>query len=367
QQKTDFVFLLGLLSHSDILFCTVKHSMTVFFTASSGVPNFPEVVAVMLNDDVEVGYCDSKLKTAIPKQDWMETLRDEDPKYWKLYTGECTVHQQLFKEEFHAVKKRLNQTGAVHIYQRLTCCEWDDETDKVSGFNLYGYDGEDFLTFNMETQTWIGPKPQAVIIKHLWNNDSARNIFFTNYINQVCVYRLKTNLKYGMSFLLRTELPSVSLLQKTPSSSVSCHATGFYPHRAMMFWRRNGEEIHEGVNHGEILPNHDGTFQMSVDLDLSTVTPEEFGNYDCVFQLSGVKKDIITKLDKAMIRTNWVKLRGDGSKNSGPVTSSSTLVFQLYKSQVHARVLGESVLPCGLGKSGLAENVDTELSLLRPL
>lgn len=99
----------------------------------------------------------------------------------------------------------------------------------------------------------------------------------------------------------------MSLLQRTPSSSVNCHATGFYPHGAMMFWRRNGEEIHEGVNHGEILPNHDGTFQMSVDLDLSTVTPEEFGNYDCVFQLSGVKKDIITKLDKAMIRTNWGK------------------------------------------------------------
>lgn len=89
--------------------------MTIFFTASSGVPNFPEVVAVMLNDDVEVGYCDSKLKTAIPKQDWMETLRDEDPKYWKLYTGECTVHQQLFKEEFHVVKKRLNQTGGLCI------------------------------------------------------------------------------------------------------------------------------------------------------------------------------------------------------------------------------------------------------------
>lgn len=93
---------------------------------------------------------------------------------------------------------------AVHIYQRLICCEWDDETDKVSGFTLYGYDGEDFLTFNIETQTWIAPKPQAVIIKHLWDNDSARNIFFANYINQVCVYTLKTNLKYGMSFLLRT-------------------------------------------------------------------------------------------------------------------------------------------------------------------
>lgn len=101
----------------------------------------------------------------------------------------------------------------------------------------------------------------------------------------------------------------MSLLQRTPSSSVNCHATGFYPHGAMMFWRRNGEEIHEGVNHGEILPNHDGTFQMSVDLDLSTVTPEEFRNYNCVFLLSGVNKVIITKLEKGMIRTNWSKTR----------------------------------------------------------
>ncbi|XP_049908904.1 major histocompatibility complex class I-related gene protein-like isoform X3 [Epinephelus moara] len=102
------------------------------------------------------------------------------------------------------------------------------------------------------------------------------------------------------------DLPSVSLLQKSPSSPVSCHATGFYPDRAMMFWRKDGEEIHEDVDHGEILPNHDGSFQMSVDLDLSSVPPEDWRRYDCVFHLSGVKDDIITKLDKAVIRTNWV-------------------------------------------------------------
>ncbi|XP_078018111.1 BOLA class I histocompatibility antigen, alpha chain BL3-7-like [Epinephelus lanceolatus] len=100
--------------------------------------------------------------------------------------------------------------------------------------------------------------------------------------------------------------PSVSLLQKSPSSPVSCHATGFYPNRAMMFWRKDGEEIHEDVDHREILPNHDGSFQMSVDLNLSSVPPEDWRRYDCVFHLSGVKDDIITKLDKVVIRTNWV-------------------------------------------------------------
>lgn len=112
-------------------------------------------------------------------------------------------------------------------------------------------------------------------------------------------------------FYLFPVLPSVSLLQRTPSSLVSCHATGFYPERAMMFWRRGEEEIHEGVEHGEILPNHDGSFQMSVELNVSSIKPEDWRRYDCVFQLSDVKEDIITKLDKTAIRTNW------GEKGSG--------------------------------------------------
>uniref|UniRef100_A0A8C9X825 Ig-like domain-containing protein n=1 Tax=Sander lucioperca TaxID=283035 RepID=A0A8C9X825_SANLU len=97
---------------------------------------------------------------------------------------------------------------------------------------------------------------------------------------------------------------TLSLLQKSPSSPVSCNATGFYPDRAMMFWRKDGEELHEDVDLGEILPNHDGSFQMSVDLDLSSVPAEDWRRYDCVFQLSGVEDDIISKLDKAVIRTN---------------------------------------------------------------
>ncbi|MEQ2244496.1 hypothetical protein ILYODFUR_017709 [Ilyodon furcidens] len=109
---------------------------------------------------------------------------------------------------------------------------------------------------------------------------------------------------YGRESLMRTDLPSVSLLQKTSSSPVSCHATGFYPNKAEMFWRKDGEEIHEGVDKGEILPNNDETFQMSVDVDLSSETSENWMKYECVFQLSGVNEDIIVKLEKTKIKTN---------------------------------------------------------------
>ncbi|KAK5884101.1 hypothetical protein CesoFtcFv8_020364 [Champsocephalus esox] len=107
---------------------------------------------------------------------------------------------------------------------------------------------------------------------------------------------------------MRTEMPSVSLLQKSPSSPVSCHATGFYPDRAAMFWTRDGEQLHHDVDHGEILPNHDGSFQMSVALNVSSFPAEHWGKYRCVFQLSGVKEDHVIVLDRAVIRENALPL-----------------------------------------------------------
>uniref|UniRef100_A0A668TTC5 Ig-like domain-containing protein n=1 Tax=Oreochromis aureus TaxID=47969 RepID=A0A668TTC5_OREAU len=134
----------------------------------------------------------------------------------------------------------------------------------------------------------------AVITKLRWDTEKTRLEHNKELFIHKCPELLKKYLQYGRSFLQT----AVSLLQKSSSSPVGCHATGFYPDRAVMFWRKDGEEIHEGVHHTESLPNNDGTFQMSVDLKLS-VTPEDWQTYDCVFQLFGVNEYIVTKLDKA--------------------------------------------------------------------
>ncbi|XP_067468472.1 major histocompatibility complex class I-related gene protein-like [Thunnus thynnus] len=281
------------------------HSLIFLFTGSSGVPNFPEFVGVMMVDEVEVVYCNSNIQKAEPKQDWMENLIEHDPNHLdSIYTAECLASQNFFKDNIISWMQRFNQSGGVHTLQRMYGCEWDDEAYYVNGFDQYGYDGEDFIAFDLKTQTWIAPKLQAVITKHKWDNDKAAIAKQRHYLTQICPDWLKKYVNYGRSSLLRTDLPSVSLLQKTPSSPVSCHATGFYPHRAMMFWRKDGEELFEEVEYGEILPNNDGSFQMSVDLDISSVPHEDWRKYECVFQLSGAKKDIVTTLDKAVIRTN---------------------------------------------------------------
>ncbi|KAF3833429.1 hypothetical protein F7725_024633 [Dissostichus mawsoni] len=164
--------------------------------------------------------------------------------------------------------------------------------------------GKNFLILDLETESWIAPKPQAVFTKQRWDKDKPLMAYNKYYYTQYCPEYLKKYVNLGRSSLMRTEIPSVSLLQKSPSSPVSCHATGFYPDRAIMFWTEDGEELHDNVDHGEILPNHDGSFQMSVDLNVSSFPAEHWDKYRCVFQLSGVKEDQVIRLDSAVIRTN---------------------------------------------------------------
>ncbi|XP_073348139.1 major histocompatibility complex class I-related gene protein-like [Pagrus major] len=306
-----------------LLFChvssPVKHRLTFISTASSGLPYFSEFVGAIMVDEHLVVHCDDGKKLLEPRHNWVKEVLEKDPFQLRLYRLGCFELEPIsFKATIISLKQRSNQNGGVHTLQLISGCEWDDETREVSGFHRYGYDGEDFTTFDLKTETWNTLKPHASIIKPSWDSKGYTMKEYKHYLMKVFPVWLEKYVDNGRSFLQRTELPSVSLLQKTPSSPVSCHATGFYPHRAALFWRKDEEELHEEVDHKEILPNPDGTFQMSVDLNLSSVTPENWTRYDCVFQLHGVKEDIIIKLEKDRIRTNWV----EPSDMTVPVTAA---------------------------------------------
>ncbi|XP_030202511.1 major histocompatibility complex class I-related gene protein [Gadus morhua] len=283
---------------------SVIHSLQYFLTSSSGLPTFPEFVAVAMVDGVQIGHYDSSIQGIALKQAWMYQLYRDHPGELESMTGMALCAQQRLKAKILDLKKCFNQTGTIHIVQRTLGCEWDDEDDSTDGYHQYGYDGEDFIALDLKTLTWVAPVRQAFSTKQRWDQERAGLQFNKYFLTKQCVDWLKMVLAYGKSTLQRTERPRVSLLQRSPSSPVVCHATGFYPDSVVVFWRRDGQELHE--HPGEVLPNHDGTFQVSVDLNLKAVPQEDWGRYECVVQLKGIE-DISTPLDPALIRTNGGK------------------------------------------------------------
>ncbi|XP_037116322.1 major histocompatibility complex class I-related gene protein-like [Syngnathus acus] len=280
----------------------VIHTLNYFLTGSQ-VAKLPEYWEAAYVDGVQILHFDSNHRKAKAKQDWVDKITEDDPHYWERETAGSIQTEQVFKVSIENIKKRFNQTGGVHMFQEMVGCEWNDETGEVDGWVHISYDGEDFISFELKTMSWIAAHPQAFITKLKWDQLDGFNQYNKNYLTEVCPSWLKKHVSNGREFLTRTELPTVSLLQKTPSSPITCHATGFYPRTSDLFWRKDGQEIHEDVEMGETLPNHDGTFQTTADLKVE-LTPAAEGRYECVFKLDGVREEMVTKLYARSILSN---------------------------------------------------------------
>ncbi|XP_077447419.1 H-2 class I histocompatibility antigen, K-Q alpha chain-like [Stigmatopora argus] len=277
---------------------TVVHTLQHIHTASSQIPNFPEYFSIIYVDGVPIARYDSESRKFSPKQDWVNKITAQDPHYWRKKTEMCIDNQQAVKVDFEIANERFNRSGGVHTFQRMSGCEWDDETGRVDGWQHYAYNGEDFLSLDLKEGRWLALKPHALVTKHQWEEYYLQHDKF--YYEEICPHYLKAHVSNGKDFLVRTELPRLSLLQKTSGSPVTCHATGFYPRDALLFWTKDGRKLSKGVVREETLPNHDGTFQVAAHLKVA----DPSARYECVFQLAGVPEDIVVPLDDRVLLSN---------------------------------------------------------------
>ncbi|XP_053336808.1 class I histocompatibility antigen, F10 alpha chain-like [Clarias gariepinus] len=279
------IYLIFSLHLSSAVTHTLQHVLT---GVTSGI-NFPEFTAVGQVDGQEFEYYDSKIKKAIPKTEWIQNEGDD---YWSGQTQIAEGQQENFKVDMSTLMGRFNQTKGVHTVQRMYGCELDDN-GTTRGYMQYGYDGEDFVTFDLKTLTWIAATPQAVTTKNKWDQNSRRINIYKNYFEKECIDWIRKYVSYGRETLERKVQPEVSVFHRhsSPSPEVVCHATGFFPKAVMITWQKDGEDVHEDVELRETLHNQDGSFQRRSILKVSAKELQKH-TYTCVVQHSSLEKEI---------------------------------------------------------------------------
>lgn len=102
------MLILTISSISHHFLIAVTHSWKAFYTASTGLNEFPEFVALNLLDDEVMGYFDSRTNRFESKQSWMtENLGQQ---YVEQETNTLRGVSQSFKVNVGIAMERFNQS-----------------------------------------------------------------------------------------------------------------------------------------------------------------------------------------------------------------------------------------------------------------
>nr|XP_049606487.1 class I histocompatibility antigen, F10 alpha chain-like isoform X2 [Syngnathus scovelli] len=176
-----------------------------YFKMGSQVATLPEYLVMAYVDGVQILQFDSYHRETKAIHDWVNKITEDDPDFWKRETEFNIGNEQVMKVNIETAKKRFNQTGGVHMIQVMRGCEWDDETAEVDGWQHVRYDGEDFLSFEAKTMTWIAANPQAFVTKLKLDQIDGLNEVRKNILTEVCPFELKKHVSNGRDYLTKTE------------------------------------------------------------------------------------------------------------------------------------------------------------------
>ncbi|KAK1153371.1 major histocompatibility complex class I-related gene protein-like isoform X2 [Acipenser oxyrinchus oxyrinchus] len=248
------------------------HSLQFFGMATSEGTGLSHYVYVGMLDDVQYTSFNGIMEKPVLRTDWKNKTKGRE--FWENRSRYILRNQQVLNWSLTNTVKHFNHTG-VHTYQNMGGCELDDDGTRRAYLN-HAYDGKDFISFDVETLTWIAAVPQAVFYKHKREANKAWKQITLNLYKRDCFQSLQWYIQYGME-TLQKKVPAVTLIQRkvreSAGTDVICHVTGFYPREVEVNWIRDGEALlEEGVWSGEVLPNEDRTYQLR---KILTVSPED--------------------------------------------------------------------------------------------
>ncbi|KAJ8334979.1 hypothetical protein SKAU_G00406180 [Synaphobranchus kaupii] len=280
-----------------MLFCvfgsvhSVTHDLHYIYTALSlpaKQPGVYQFTAMGILNDRLIDYYNSEDQVKMPKQDWMKANTKDD--YWVKGTQSRKSKEQWFNVNVNILVDRMGHNKSdVHVLQWMHGCKAEKTGEErakfIEGFDQYGYDGENFLSFDNKDAMWVAPVNQARSTKKKWDDTPILSQYTKGYLETDCVNWLETFLKYQDEQVRTSSPPKVDIFAKKSSQSDSlilmCLATEFYPPDVLVEILRNGVPLSatDGVLSSGVRPNGERveTYQLRKTLEIKASDPAKYG------------------------------------------------------------------------------------------
>ncbi|CAM4567858.1 class I histocompatibility antigen, F10 alpha chain-like [Caretta caretta] len=248
---------------------------TVVSEPGPGLPWYSRVVYV---DDQVIYIYTSEMQGAKPGPAWM--AENEGPEFWDEMTWWAQRHQKWFGASLNTLSQLYNQSEGFHIIQVISGCDLRED-NVIQGFYQDSYDGQDFLTFDKETMTWVAADIGAQITKRRWDAEVLDNQQWKRYLEEKCIPWLRSALEYGKETLRKKVRPTARVSDRSSHdglTTLSCKVSGFYPRDITVTWLKNGESRQQETYSEGILPSGDGTYQTWVTMEID---PKIKAHYSC--------------------------------------------------------------------------------------
>ncbi|XP_075398186.1 H-2 class I histocompatibility antigen, Q10 alpha chain-like [Tenrec ecaudatus] len=238
-----------------------SHTLHYHYLAlSEPGPDLPPFLAVGYVDDQPFIRYDSRVGRAEPQASWMAPV---DAQYWEQETLKQRVWEKVQQVEMWTVMGYHNQSRGKHSTQRMFGCTMQEDGHSDS-FWQFGFNGQDHLSLDLETLSWVSAQPAAFRTKRWWETEHCYAEYDKAYLEGLCLISLHRYLELGGQSLTRIEPPQVQVTRHMAQdgwATLRCWARGFYPWGISMSWWLGQVELALETEHVETRPSGDGTYQ----------------------------------------------------------------------------------------------------------
>ncbi|XP_061574033.1 hereditary hemochromatosis protein homolog [Cololabis saira] len=242
------------------------HSLSVLLTYISGPTQFPEYMAVLMLDDIQVGYYDSETNRVMKVGAGGE--KGEELDVDQLALDGLWNNMKGMRIRLDIARKQLNLTSpGIYVQQRMVVC--GDQEDDQHNFLMVrdGVNGHDAESIVCNTTHFLYGGGDG------WEFqlDTMEQIYFQMRFSNIY-----------LPFCARTLKHLLEINNRGGGAQITCLATDFYPRHINLTLLRVGEPVDEDqMTVGSVLPNGNGLFQLRKTLVVDEEELQRKHKYTC--------------------------------------------------------------------------------------